>query len=94
MVVPDDDESFFLADDGKFHKHALTDVIGVFYLGFGERRAARNAPIHWFFAAINKAFFHNVREQAQLVSLVFLVQREIRVFPVAQHAEAFELEAL
>ena len=69
-------------------------MVLVFDLGFGERGAAGNAPINRLFAAINKTFFDDVREQAQFVGFVFLVQREIRIVPIAEDAEAFELGAL
>ena len=83
-----------LADDGKFHKNALADMVLIFDLGFGERGAAGNAPVNRLFAAIDETFFDDVGEQAQFVGLVFLVQREIRIIPVAKDAEAFELRAL
>ena len=85
---------FSLADDGKFHEHALADVILVFDFGFGERRATGNAPVNRLLAAIHKTFRHDVGEQAQFVGLVFLVEREIRIFPIAKNAEALELSAL
>ena len=69
-------------------------MVVIFHLGFGERGAARNAPINRLLAAIDKTLGHDVREQAQFVGLVFLVQREIGIFPIAEHAEAFELRAL
>ena len=69
-------------------------MVFVFDLGLSEGGAAGNAPIDRLFAAIDKTLFHDVREQAQFVGLVFLVQCEIRISPVAQHAEAFELRAL
>ena len=91
---PDEHKGVRLADDGKLHINALADVILVFDFGLGQRGAAGDAPINRLFAAINKAFLHDVGEQAQFVGLVFLVQREIGIFPIAQHAEAFELRAL
>src|SRR6185437_15061287 len=36
----------------------------------------------------------DVREEAQFVGFVFLVEREIRIVPIAEHAEAFKLLAL
>jgi len=83
-----------LADDGKFHKNALADVVLVFDLGFGERGAAGNAPIDRLFAAIHETFFDDIGEQAQFVSLVFLIERQIWIIPIAEDAEAFELHAL
>src|SRR5487761_2121635 len=78
----------------KLHEHALAGVIGVFDFRFGERGAAGNAPVNRLFAAINKALGHDVGEQTQFVGLVGLVQGEIRIFPIAEDAEAFELFAL
>src|ERR1035437_9097051 len=91
---PNHDERVRLADDGEFHEHALADVTGVFDFGFGERGAARNAPVNWLFAPINKALLDDVGEQAEFIGLVFLVQREVGIFPIAENAETFELRAL
>ena len=79
---------------GNFTIHALADVVVVFDFGLGQRGAARDAPIHRLLAAIDKTLLHDVGEQAQFVGLVFLVEREIRIFPIAEHAEALELRAL
>ncbi len=81
-------------EDFKLHEATLADVIGVFDFGFGERSAARDAPIHRLLAAIDEPLLHDVREQAEFVSLVFLVQCQIRIIPIAEHAEALELCAL
>ena len=69
-------------------------MVLVFDFGLGERGTARNAPINGLFAAINKPLLDDVGEQTQFVGFVFLVQREIRIFPITQHPEAFELDAL
>lgn len=69
-------------------------MIGVFHLRLGQRGAARNAPIHGLFPAIDKALLDEIREQAQFVGFVFLVEREIGIRPVTEHAEAFELHTL
>ena len=82
---------FGLADDGKFHVDALADVIVVFDFRFGQRGAAGDAPVDRLLAAIDETFFDDVREQAQFVRFVFLVEREVRIIPIAENAEAFEL---
>ena len=69
-------------------------MVIIFHFGLGERGAAGDAPINRLFAAIDKALFHDVREQAQFVGFVFLVEREIRIVPIAKDAEPFELHAL
>ncbi len=79
---------------GNFTKHALADVVLIFHLRLGERGAAGNAPVNRLLAAIDKTLGHDVGEQAQFVGLVFLVEREIRILPIAKHAKAFELRAL
>ncbi len=66
----------------------------VFDFRLGQRRARRDAPIHRLLAAINKAFLNDVREQSQFIGLVFLVERQIGIVPVAQHTEPLELRAL
>ena len=62
-----------MADDRKSHVDALADVVFVFHLGLCERRAARDAPVNRFLAAIDEAFLNNVREQPQFVRFIFLV---------------------
>jgi len=69
-------------------------MVLVFHFRLGERGAAGDAPVNRLLPAINKTLFDNVREQAQFVCLVFLVERQIRFFPFAENAQAFELDAL
>ena len=91
---PDDDVGVRLVLQAVAHIHALAHMIGVLDLGLGQRGAARDAPIYGLFPAIDEALLDEVREEAQFVGLVFFVQREVRIFPVAEHAEALELHAL
>ncbi len=69
-------------------------MVVVFHLGLGQRSAAWDAPIDRLLATIDEALLHDVREEAQFVGLVFLVEREVRMVPIAEYAEAFELCAL
>ena len=78
----------------ELHIYALADVVLVFDLGLSQRRAAGDAPIDRLLAAIDKPLVHDVGEQPQLLGLVFLVQRQVRIFPVAEHAKPFELVKL
>ena len=91
---PDKDEGIRTPDDWKFDVDALAEVIGVFHFGLGQSRAANRTPINGLLGAINKPLFDDVREQAKLIGFVFLVQREIGIFPIAQDTEALELCAL
>ena len=69
-------------------------MVFVFDFGLGERGAAGDAPINRLFAAVNEILLHDIRKQPQLVGLVFLIQGEVRVVPITQHAKALELFAL
>ena len=72
---PDEEEGVRLARELELHIDGLADVVGVFHLGLGERGAAGDAPIHRLLAAIDEALRDEVGEEAQLVGLIFLVQR-------------------
>ena len=91
---PDHDRGAGMPDQRKLHIHALADVVLVFDLRLRQRGAAGDAPIDGLLAAIHEALLHNVGEQAQLVGLVFFGERQVRVVPIAQHAEPLELGAL
>ena len=69
-------------------------MILIFDLRLGQRRAARDAPVNRFFAAINKPLVHQLGEQPQLFRLVLGMEREVRIVPLAEHAEPLELLAL
>ena len=51
-------------------------------------------PINRFLAAINKSLLHQIGKKTQFLGLVLRIEREIRILPIAQHAQAFELAAL
>ncbi len=83
-----------MADQGEFDEDAGAHVVFVFDLGFRQRGAARDAPIHRLFAAIDKALSDDIGEHTQLVGLILRRQGEIGIFPFAQNAQALELAAL
>ena len=91
---PDQHERVRLADDGKLDSDARADVVFVFDFGLSQRGAAWDAPVHRLLAAVNKSLPDDIGEQPQFVRLVFLVERQVRIVPVAEHAEPFELDAL
>ena len=91
---PDQQVHVCLAHDREFHINALADMILIFDLRFGQRRAARDAPVYRFFAAINKPLVDQLGEQPQLLSLVLGMERKVRVVPFAEHAEPLELLTL
>ena len=83
-----------MPNQGKLHIHALADVVLIFDFGLRQRRAAGDTPIHRLLAAINKPLLDDVRKQPQLIRLVLLGQSQIRIIPVPEHAQAFELRPL
>src|SRR5580765_5374417 len=52
-----------MSDDGKFYVNALADVVVILDFGFGQSRAAGNAPIDGLFAAINESLLDDVGEE-------------------------------
>ena len=69
-------------------------MIRVLHFGLGQRRTAGDAPVHGLFAAIDKTLFNDIGKEPQLIGLIFFVEREVRIFPVAKHAKALELRTL
>ena len=68
--------------------------VGVFDLRLGQRRAAVETPVHGFGAAQQMPAFDDLRQRAQHVGLEAEIHRPVRVFPVAEHAQALEIAAL
>jgi hypothetical protein len=92
---PDQDVSVWVAEDWELHVDALRNVVFIFDFGFGEGGAARDAPIDRLLSAIDETLIHDVREHAEFLGFVFLCsERQIRIFPIAEHAEAAKLRAL
>ena len=72
------------------------DVVAVlvFDFRFGERAAAVEAPVHRLQAAIDEALLQQLAQRADLVGLVPVRHRRVRMVPVAEHAEALEVRLL
>ena len=70
------------------------DLVRVFDLGLGQRRAAVETPVHRFEAAHDVPVRVDLRERAEHVRLIAEIHRAVRIFPVAEHAETFEIRAL
>ena len=75
----------------KSHVDRKIGAIHVFDLGLGERRAAIEAPVHRFQAAIDKTFLQHLAERADLIGLALERHRGVEVVPVAEHAQALEV---
>ena len=83
-----------MALDRELHVDALADVVGVFDFGLGQRGLEGDAPIHRLLPTVDEALLNDVGEHPQLLGLVALVEREVGLLPIAEHAEAFELRPL
>jgi hypothetical protein len=74
--------------------HRRRAIVLILDLGLGERGRARRAPEDGFLPAIDEAVADAASERADLFGFVAAIGRDIRVRPVAEHAEAAELAAL
>ena len=70
------------------------DLVGVFDLGLGQRRAAVEAPVHRLHAAGQVAVGDDLGQRTDLVRFEAEIERLVRVVPVADHAQALEVPAL
>ncbi len=80
--------------DGKLHIDALADVVFVLDFGLGQGGSTGNAPIDRLLAAVHKPLLDEVRHKAQLLGLVCLIERQVGMLPVSEHAQPLELRAL
>ncbi len=69
-------------------------LVLVLDLEFGQGRAAVEAPVHGLQAAVDEAALDHALERAQLAGLVGEVHRAVRMLPVAEHAQALEVDHL
>ena len=83
-----------MPDHRKLHVDALADMILVFDLSLRQRSSARNAPIDRLLPAVNKSLLNDICEQTKFIGFVFLVQREVRIVPIAKNSQALELRSL
>ena len=78
----------------KTHIQRLRFFVCVFNFKLGQRRAAVKTPIHRLQAPVHKAAFHDAFQCANFVGLIRIVHRAVRVVPLTQHAQAFEVFTL
>ena len=82
------------ARDRKFHIHSRVVAVLIFDLRFGERSLGAGAPKNRLLRLVNQSFLNEDRECAQDFRFVFWIERKIRMFPIAEDTEPFELLAL
>src|SRR5205823_8849838 len=82
------------ARDRKFHINRSVVAFLILNFGFGERGLRAGAPENRLLRLINETFFNEDRKRAQNFRLVFWIEREIWMLPIAEHAQPFELLTL
>ena len=63
----------------------------VFDFSFRQRRLAIKTPVDRFQAAVDIAFFQQLAQRAQFVGFIAVRHGQVRVVPLAQHAQADEI---
>ena len=69
-------------------------AVRIFHLRLRERRLRPGAPVDWLLALVNEPLFHERGKSADDLRLVSGRERQVRILPVAEHAEPPELLAL
>ena len=68
-------------------------VVLVLDLGLGQRGAAVRAPVHRLLALVDEPLLDEAAQRAGDRRLVAVVHRQVRLVPVAEHAEPLEVDA-
>ena len=80
---------------GIHHAEAHVDgrrgLVFVFHFGFGQRGATLDAPVHRLFALDQVTVLEDFAQGAHDVGFGLEVHRQVRVVPVAQHAQTDEV---
>ena len=83
-----------VVDQRQLDVDARRAVVLVLDLGLGERGAVARAPHDRLLAAVEVTAARELRQRAGDRALVARIERQVRVLPVAEHAEPLELAAL
>ena len=74
----------------KANKDGGTRLIGVLDLGLGECGVAMLAPVNRLVSAIDHALIEHGLEDLDVGGIMLVIERQIGVVPVAEHAQATE----
>src|SRR6185503_16399665 len=78
----------------KLHVDRWARVLMIFNFSFRERRLVLDAPVNRTRAFVNPATFDKPREHPCSFGFVVVRHREIRVVPLAENSESFEVASL
>ena len=69
-------------------------MLAIFDFCFSQSGFAVRAPVNGLFAFIDIAFVSHSTEYTDLLSFKAVMQSDVRIFPIAQNAQTFEVFAL
>ena len=78
----------------KAHEDGRARLIGVLDLSLGQRGVAVLAPVNRLVAAINHALIEHGLEDLDIGGVMLVIERQIGVVPVAEHAQTAEASLL
>ena len=78
----------------KAHEDGRARLVGVLDLSLGQRGVAVLAPVDGLVAAIDHALVEHGLEDLNVGGVMLVIERQIRVVPVAKHAKATEASLL
>ena len=74
----------------KAHEDGRARLVGVLDLGLGQRGVAVLAPVNRLVAAIDHALIEHGLKDLDIGSIMLVIERQIGVVPVAEHAQTTE----
>ena len=74
----------------KAHEDGRARLVGVLDLGLGQRSVAVLAPVNRLVAAIDHALIEHGLEDLDVGGVMLVIERQVGVVPVAEHAQATE----
>ena len=77
-----------------FYEDGRSFLLAVFDFCFSQSGFAMRAPVNGFLALVDIAFVSHSTEHTNLLSLKAVMQSNVRIFPIAQNAQTFEILAL
>ena len=74
--------------DWKFDVNGGVVAVLIFHFGFSEGGLRAGAPEDRLLRLVHQAFLNENRERAQNLRFVFGIHCQVRIFPIAEHAES------
>ena len=78
----------------ELHEDGRRRLVGVLDLGLGQRGVAVLAPVNRLVATIDHALIEHGLEDLDVGGVMLVIERQIRVVPIAEHAQTTEASLL